>query len=147
MRAIVVFPTASEELDTGAYYRELLGDYGARNVVSAEVRSREEAADPELAVQRQLVGRKERRAARLAHFGCVCDVVVVAVRQGHVRHALDRVVEIQAGVVEGRVSFQERVDHDDGRSRLDAKRRMAEPGDFHETCLQCVNGWTTRRAT
>jgi cyanophycinase len=47
--AIVVFPTASEELDTGEYYRELLGDYGARNVVSAEVRSREEAADPELA--------------------------------------------------------------------------------------------------
>jgi cyanophycinase len=46
---VVVFPTASAEADTGEYYRELFSDHGAGQVVVAEVRSREDAADPVLA--------------------------------------------------------------------------------------------------
>lgn len=47
--AIVVFPTASAEADTGDYYRELLAGYGAGSIAVAEVRSPADAADPELA--------------------------------------------------------------------------------------------------
>jgi cyanophycinase len=43
--AIVVFPTASAEADTGDYYRQLFAEYGCTNVVVAEVRSPEDAAD------------------------------------------------------------------------------------------------------
>ena len=46
---IVVFPTASAESDTGDYYRELFAQYGCTNVVVAEVRSSEQAADPDVA--------------------------------------------------------------------------------------------------
>jgi cyanophycinase len=45
---IVVFPTASSEPDTGEYYRGLFAEYGSTNVVVADVRSPEEAADPAL---------------------------------------------------------------------------------------------------
>lgn len=41
---IVVFPTASGEVDTGEYYQELLAEYGCTNVVIANVRSSEDAA-------------------------------------------------------------------------------------------------------
>jgi cyanophycinase len=46
---IIVFPTASEEPDTGDYYRELLEEYGCTKVVVADVRNRDEAGDSELA--------------------------------------------------------------------------------------------------
>lgn len=46
---IVVFPTASEEADTGEYYQELLGQYGCSNVVVVEVHSKADAGDAELA--------------------------------------------------------------------------------------------------
>ncbi len=46
---IVVFPTASELLDTGDYYRELFAEYGCSNVKIAEVRSKEQAANDEIA--------------------------------------------------------------------------------------------------
>lgn len=46
---IVVFPTASEEADTGDSYRELLAGFGAGEVAVAEVRSEQDAAEPELA--------------------------------------------------------------------------------------------------
>jgi cyanophycinase len=48
---IVVFPTASDESDTGEYYQELFGGYGCYNVAVAEVHTRDEAANPELAAQ------------------------------------------------------------------------------------------------
>jgi len=48
--AIVVFPTASGEPDTGDYYRDLLiGDYGCSNVFVAEVRTRDDAGDATIA--------------------------------------------------------------------------------------------------
>jgi cyanophycinase len=47
---LVVFPTASEEADTGDYYRELFADdYGCRNVAVAEVHDRDDAMDEKLA--------------------------------------------------------------------------------------------------
>ena len=46
---IVVFPTASAEADTGDYYRKLFAGFGAGTVTVAEVRSRQDAADPGLA--------------------------------------------------------------------------------------------------
>ena len=46
---IVVFPTASEEADTGEYYQDLFAGYGSANVVVAKVHSKADAADPELA--------------------------------------------------------------------------------------------------
>ena len=48
---IVVFPTASGEPDTGAYYRDLLGEYGCTNVVVADVRSNDDAEDPAVAAE------------------------------------------------------------------------------------------------
>jgi cyanophycinase len=45
---IVVFPTASGEPDTGEYYRDLFAGYGCRNVVVVEVRSTEDASDPDI---------------------------------------------------------------------------------------------------
>lgn len=48
--AIVVFPTASGESDTGDYYRDLLiGDYGCNNVFVADVRTRDDAGDATMA--------------------------------------------------------------------------------------------------
>jgi cyanophycinase len=46
---IVIFPTASGESDTGEYYQELFREYGCSNVVVAEVRSKDDAADREIA--------------------------------------------------------------------------------------------------
>ncbi len=46
---IVVFPTASAEADTGEHYRGLFAEHDAAEVVVAEVRTREDAADPALA--------------------------------------------------------------------------------------------------
>ena len=48
---IVVFPTASGEPDTGAYYRDLFGGYGCTKVVVADVRSNDDAEDSALAAQ------------------------------------------------------------------------------------------------
>ena len=45
---IVVFPTASGEPDTGEYYEKFLAEYGCTNVVVADVRSTDDAADGEL---------------------------------------------------------------------------------------------------
>lgn len=48
--AIVVFPTASGEPDTGDYYRDLLiGEYGCSNVFVADVRTRDHAGDATMA--------------------------------------------------------------------------------------------------
>ncbi len=48
--AIVVFPTASGEPDTGEYYRDLfITEYGCSNVVVAEVRTRADAGDATIA--------------------------------------------------------------------------------------------------
>jgi len=46
---IVIFPTASEEENTGEYYRKLFADFGCINVIAAEVHSRIDAADPKIA--------------------------------------------------------------------------------------------------
>jgi cyanophycinase len=46
---IVIFPTASEEPDTGEYYQELFAKYGCSNVGVAEVHSRKDARDGKLA--------------------------------------------------------------------------------------------------
>jgi cyanophycinase len=46
---IVVFPTASEEADTGQYYQRLFLEYGCKHVYVADVRSRKQADDRELA--------------------------------------------------------------------------------------------------
>ena len=46
---IVIFPTASEEEDTGEYYQELFQQYGCKDVKVAQVAVRDDAADPELA--------------------------------------------------------------------------------------------------
>jgi cyanophycinase len=55
--SIVVFPTASEESDTGEYYETLLARYGCENVVVAEVHSKDDAEDLKLAgVVRQAGG-------------------------------------------------------------------------------------------
>ncbi len=48
---IVVFPTASEESDTGEYYQEIFKDYDCGNVWTAEVHDRGEALDEELAAR------------------------------------------------------------------------------------------------
>jgi cyanophycinase len=48
---IVIFPTASGEPDTGAYYRDLFGDYGCTKIVVAGVRSNDDAEDPALAAE------------------------------------------------------------------------------------------------
>jgi cyanophycinase len=45
---IVVFPTASNESDTGEYYQDLFAGYGSKNVAVAEVHSKADAADPDL---------------------------------------------------------------------------------------------------
>ncbi len=48
----VVFPTASEEADTGDYYRGLLMDeYGCRNVTAVEVHDRDDAIDAAIAAR------------------------------------------------------------------------------------------------
>ena len=47
--SIVVFPTASEESDTGEYYVTLFSSYGSENVVEAAVHSKEDAGDLKLA--------------------------------------------------------------------------------------------------
>jgi cyanophycinase len=47
--SIVIFPTASEEEDTGEYYQKLFEDYGCTNLKVAEVAVKVDAADPELA--------------------------------------------------------------------------------------------------
>jgi len=50
--AIVVFPTASGEPDTGEYYLELfIQDYGCSNVFIADVRSAQDAQDSALAAR------------------------------------------------------------------------------------------------
>lgn len=46
---IVVFPTASELLDTGDYYRDLFAKYGCSNVKAAEIRTRDQASNGEIA--------------------------------------------------------------------------------------------------
>jgi cyanophycinase len=48
---IVVFPTASEERDTGEYYQRLFLEYGCRYVYVADVRTREHATDHVLAAK------------------------------------------------------------------------------------------------
>jgi cyanophycinase len=47
--SIVVFPTASEEEDTGEYYQGFLEEYGCSNVRVAEVHSKDDADDPDTA--------------------------------------------------------------------------------------------------
>ncbi len=50
--AIAVFPTASEEPDTGQYYVDLFtDDYGCSNVFVADVRTAQDAQDPVLAAR------------------------------------------------------------------------------------------------
>ena len=46
---IVVFPTASEEEDTGEYYQGLFEEYGCTNLKVADVAAKDDAADPALA--------------------------------------------------------------------------------------------------
>jgi cyanophycinase len=46
---IVIFPTASEEPDTGEYYRELFANYGCSNLFVAKVHSKQDANDTKLA--------------------------------------------------------------------------------------------------
>jgi cyanophycinase len=46
---IVVFPTASEEEDTGEYYQGLFEEYGCETLKVADVATKDDAADPELA--------------------------------------------------------------------------------------------------
>jgi len=49
---LVVFPTASEEPDTGEYYRGLFADdHGCRNVTAVEVHDRDDAKDEALAAR------------------------------------------------------------------------------------------------
>jgi len=48
---IVIFPTASEEADTGEYYRDLFAKYGCSNVVVAAVHTKADALDTDLAVR------------------------------------------------------------------------------------------------
>ncbi|MEX1310218.1 MAG: cyanophycinase, partial [Candidatus Sulfomarinibacteraceae bacterium] len=55
--AIVVFPTASGEPDTGQYYQELFRDeYGCTDVSIAEVRSANDAQDPLIAARVRAAG-------------------------------------------------------------------------------------------
>lgn len=46
---IVIFPTASEENDTGDYYREIFADHGCRKVWDAGVRTQDNANNEDLA--------------------------------------------------------------------------------------------------
>jgi len=46
---IVVFPTASEEADTGEYYRKVFAEYGCSNIRTVEVHSKDDAGDPGIA--------------------------------------------------------------------------------------------------
>ena len=55
----------------------------------------------------------------------------MAVRQGHVRDALGRVVPGDARLLEGRIALQEGVDQEDAAAGLEAEAGMSEPDDLH----------------
>ena len=73
------------------------------------------------------------RAALLEDRGGIERMVVMAMRQKHVRDALGRAFPALAP---GRVARQEGVDQDFRGPALDAERGMAVPGDFHGAVLR-----------
>ncbi len=89
--AIVVFPTASGEHDTGEYYRDLfVGTYGCSNVFVADVRNSDDAGDAIVADRVRSAdgiffsGGDQRRITRALLGTLVGD----AVRQAHQRGAV-----------------------------------------------------------
>ena len=89
--AIVVFPTASAEPDTGEYYRDLfIGDYGCSNVFVADVRTSDDAGNATIAERVRSAGGiffsggDQRRITRALLGTLVGD----AVHQAHHRGAV-----------------------------------------------------------
>ncbi len=89
--AIVVFPTASGEPDTGEYYRDLfIDDYGCSNILVAEVRNRGEAGNVAVAEQVRSAGGiffsggDQRRITEAILDTPVGDAVVEAFQRGAV---------------------------------------------------------------
>ena len=73
--------------------------------------------------------------ARLANdFDRIADVIIMAVRQHDMGDPRRRFIEAAR---EFRIAGEEGVDEDMGLSQIDAKGRMAEPGDFHGMGLRC----------
>jgi cyanophycinase len=87
---IVVFPTASEEADTGEYYQRLFAEFDCTKVVSAEVHSKADAEDPELAVSVRgaggiwFSGGDQRRITQALLGTAVGDAVTDAFKRGAV---------------------------------------------------------------
>ncbi|MEM8994232.1 MAG: cyanophycinase [Acidobacteriota bacterium] len=54
--SIIVFPTASELADTSEYYKALFAENGASNVRGLELRTREQARDPDVLADGAVIG-------------------------------------------------------------------------------------------
>ncbi len=83
-------------------------------------------------IRGKLMHRQQRRPGVLADRYHVAGVVFVPVGERHMRHALGRAPERQAGILEGRISGEERVDEEARLAGIDSKAGMAEPGDLHD---------------
>jgi cyanophycinase len=88
--SIVVFPTASEEADTGEYYQKLLERYGCTDVKVAEVNSKKDANDAEIVATVRKAdgiwfsGGDQRRITRALLGTAVGEAVSDAFRDGSV---------------------------------------------------------------
>ena len=58
-------------------------------------------------------------------------MVLMPMRERHMRHALDRLVHGNAGILEGGVAGEERIDQDAAGTCVDAEAGMAEPRNLH----------------
>jgi hypothetical protein len=63
-------------------------------------------------------------------------MVLMAMRQRHMGHALDSLLQRDARIGKGRIEAEEGIDQDAGRARIDAEAGMAKPGDLHRPNLR-----------
>ena len=88
----------------------------------------------------KLVDRDERRGGILADGDGIAGVVLMAMGQRHMGHALRHLPHRVARILEGRVSGEKRIDQDARFARIDAEAGMAEPGDVHGVSRVGVGG-------
>ena len=83
----------------------------------------------------ELVHGQELGVGLLADPHGIAGMVLMPMRERHMRHALDRLMQRNPGILERGVAGEERIDQDAAPARVDAEAGMAEPRNLHASNL------------
>ena len=79
----------------------------------------------------ELVHGQELGGGLLADPHGIAGMVLMPMRERHMRHAVHCLMQGNPGILEGGVAGEERIDQDAAPARVDAETGMAEPGNLH----------------